>query len=99
MIKNLIPSLALKIMEGQTIKIFENITVSDVDSYFLSLKVSVSRGLIGGNFANQNLKSKSVEINSTATELSLSLQSLEFTAPSPGTFLNIVRVLYIFFQY
>ena len=91
---NFPPVLAFKMIEKEKKNIFANITVGDFDSDFLNLKVTLSRGFIGVNLINKKTKSNEIEINSTPEDISNSLKLLFFTAPSLGTFLNIVRTLF-----
>ena len=91
---NFPPVLAFKMIEEEKKNIFANITVGDFDSDFLNLKVTLSRGFIGVNLINKKTKSNEIEINSTPEDISNSLKLLFFTAPSLGTFLNIVRILF-----
>ena len=91
-----LPVLALKMIEEENKNIFMNITVKDSDTNLLNLKVTLSRGFFGVNLINKKSKSNEIEINSNPEDISNSLQSLLFTAPSLGTFLNIVRTFFHF---
>lgn len=112
---------SVKIAEGESSRIFDQIRIFDVDSVILNLKITVSHGFLGmkysdknnnennngNNYENNNEnpneseyvsgneRSNIVEIVSTAEECSSSLQSLVLTAPSIGTFRDLVSTDYI----
>lgn len=90
--------LGMKTVAGTQSAIFQNISVIDSDSVYLSGVVTVSGGFIGvrgsgSGGADDMGRGSSIAINATGQELSASLQALEFSSPME-TFLMTVSYFY-----
>ena len=70
---------AINAAEGSILLIFSGLTVSDVDSTYLSGSISATAGMVGVDATSQG---QSLVINATASDLSNALDSLSLFLPS-----------------
>ena len=70
---------AINAGEGSVMLIFGGLSVSDVDNVYLSASISASAGQVGVDATSQG---QSLVINATASDLSSTLDNLNFFSPS-----------------